>query len=237
MLKNTKLRIAASILGLTSIYAINPIRAIAADENDSTGSGGIYIRGQGFAIVDITSSGKLSNYKKDINPTLTVSATGDSMLLNRTTGHGGGVMAGYNFGSVFVGGGYDRSEQKFTATNAANTSGKIENNMMMFEVGTRLGGAASLPGLTFATQYGLNMLNVEGLTNSGDGKSKGDGHKGIEFIQHNAIAMLQLDMTLFDFVSFGAFGKYYYGFATKNKDYKLSAEQTVTVGGFLSLVF
>ena len=259
MLKNTKWRIASvGVLGLVSFYAANPTRAIAADENSPTAAAennpvtattndndepnrGFYIRSQGFAILDVASMGKLSNYKKDINPTLTTTATGDSLLLNRTTGYGGGFMAGYNFGSVFIGGGYDRSEQKFTANDAAKTSGEIKNNMMMFEVGTRLGGSQSLPGLTFATQYGLNMLRVEGLTNEeAKGDDDDDGHhkdKGIKFVQHNAIAMLQLDMTLFDFVSFGAFGKYYYGFATKNKDYKLSAEQTVTVGGFLSLVF
>ncbi|MDI9314363.1 MAG: hypothetical protein QM529_06805 [Hydrotalea sp.] len=233
----------ASVM-LTPFYAANATAQTEAPPtyyNDGATEDGIFIRGHGFALFTLPSTGALSKYQGLLNPTLTNTATGQKMVLTRKVGYGGGFTVGYNFGASFIDAGFDYSKQDFSTN---NQSGEIKNNMLLIGAGVRLGGALAF---TIGTEYGLNMMRISGILPAGTSSSAGkagrkddhDDHddNDIELLQHNVIAMLQLDYTFADFISVGGFGKYYYGFTTKGKGYNLSDEHTIAGGAFVSVAF
>ncbi len=212
--------------------------------------GGVYIRAQALALFNVPSSEKLGKFAGLSTLSLSNDMTGDSYNLNRKTGYGGGLRVGYDFGTFFVGGGFDYIRQDFTTNNSYLSTatdpqrGTINNYMAVAGFGARVGNNF---GFTFGADYAMNFIKVSGLAGEANDAKLGRGadrflpdsdkDSAVGFLQHNIIGTLQLDYTTDSSISVGAFGKYYYAFATKKEGYSLSANHSLAAGAFLGFTF
>ncbi len=212
--------------------------------------GGVYIRAHGLALFNVPSSDKLGKLGALSTLSLTNDLTGDIYSLNRKIGYGGGLRVGYDFGTFFIGGGFDYARQDFTTNNSQLSTatdpqrGTINNYMAVAGFGARVGNNF---GFTFGADYAMNFIKISGLANESNDAKLGRGvdrflhdsdkDSAVAFLQHNIIGTLQLDYTTDSSISVGAFGKYYYAFATKKEGYGLSANHSLAAGAFLGFTF
>ncbi|MGI9348193.1 MAG: hypothetical protein ACR2PV_09445 [Gammaproteobacteria bacterium] len=235
------------------------VDSIGGGDSNQTDRRGIFIRSHGIALFNVPFFDNLSGYQ------LETSDNGGSReyQLTRDIGFGGGASVGYSFGKFYVSTGFDYIRQGFTTntyetdddgfviddgvytTGSASQTGNINNYMLLAGLGIRMGGSL---GFTIGADYGMNFIRINGLA----GETNGEGtpattgtaaddfvndENSVGFTQHNIIGTLELDYTFNDFISVGAFTKYYYAMATENKSYRLGGSHALGAGASLSFIF